>query len=712
MTAQLRGKGLWAYAHGGLDDFEKRIGHALGLAPQMGATHIIFKVGNGPYYYEDRALEAATRIREAGLTPFAWVWLKLSDPDEEARIVARAFDDGYEGFVFDVEKDCRGRYEQATALGHHLEQLGVDRERLYLCSYPNIYSHRGGPPYNDPNGLPYDQMAAFCRGGTMPMAYGTFLRPPEVVLDEWTYGHHKRWCQERGDQLPVYPVLGPYTDEGGQVLMTPDEFAPWLGTLAGHSPTFFSLYAARSVDPAVAALVRVFTLGEGAEVTPPPEEEGPTVVVHSPALGFLRLRAEPTTASEEVGRIPHGTLLHSLEGDATAEKVNQPGKWLHVRTPEGDEGYVAAWYLRWPVEPVEPVEPAGPVEEEDTRRPVDDAPLPFGQSAWIYGVHMTSIDEEEIYRDDVRDLFHGTGRRGWVLFTEAIGCQPSAFQPDGKRRDRFWNWARKAGYGVIVRLNYGYHTAGTLPESARYKAFADTCARYAELYLKHPEEDPSVYTWVIVIGNEQNNPREWPREDHPPEPITPQRYASAFNLAYRAVKAVLPNGIVVPGAVDPYNYSDDLGIPPLDYFSKMLEGIEQLDGIALHTYTHGHDVGFITHLKKFDPGPLGDHYYDFQAYRAFMERIPARWRHLPVYITETNPLFKTVEPDWGWRDEDIGWISAAYEEIHRWNSTPHAQQIQALLLYRWAGDAWIMKGKGLLMQDFRRALERDYRWRA
>ena len=116
--------------------------------------------------------------------------------------------------------------------------------------------------------------------------------------------------------------------------------------------------------------------------------------------------------------------------------------------------------------------------------------------------------------------------------------------------------------------------------------------------------------------------------------------------------------------------------------------------------------------QSFDNAPLTDHYYDFQAYRLFMQRIPSRWRNLPVYITETNPLFKTAEPDWGWIDEDRGWIRAAFQEINDWNHTPHVQQIRALLLYRWAGDAWIMQGKGNLVNDFRSAMARDYRWRA
>jgi hypothetical protein len=701
MSTSLQGKGLWAYSHEDLQEFKQRLDHAFWLAPQMDVTHILFKVGQGSSYYADRAATAAQRIREAGLTPFAWMWIPLQDPEWEARVVKRAFDEGYQGLVFNMEESqdptasSAGRYQEATELGQHLSLLGVNPNDLYLCSFPNIYDHRGGPPYQDPKRLPYDQMAEFCRGGLMPMAYGTFLQTAHTVLDDWAYAHHERWWRERDDWLPIYPILGPYFDEQGTDLMSPQQFAPWLEILDQHDPSFFSIYAARAVNPAIAAMVKDFELSEE---DPQPRKKF-DVIVHSPVMRFLRLREGPTTDSEELARIPHETRVHSLEGEATQDKVGIPGRWLHVETPDGQRGYMACWYLR---------ETAPPVAIDD-RQPVDDAPLPFGQSAWIYGMHAASVNEVSAYGNDIRGLFQPSGNRGWILFTEGIGRRPQDLQPDENRRNRFWDWARHAGYGVMVRLNYGYHDLGTIPEAIHYPAFAETCARYADLYLRHPELAPGVYKWVIIIGNEQNNAREWPRQGHPPEVLTPQRYAHCFNLAYQAIKGVLGKAaMVVPGAVDPYNAALQR---PIDYFTQMLEGIDDLDGIALHTYTHGHDVKRITHEKTFDNDPIKDHYYDFQSYRLFMKHIPAHLRDLPVFITETNPLFKSAEGDWGWYDQDIGWITAAYEEIHRWNATPHAQQIRALMLYRFAGDDWTMKDKHTLFQDFKKVLGRDYRWR-
>ena len=428
------------------------------------------------------------------------------------------------------------------------------------------------------------------------------------------------------------------------------------------------------------------------------EERPPLTHVRVTSEIGLNVRAGPSTGTAIVWNVPDGVILDVMEDpQVAAAKIGVEGQWLRVRTPSLHQGYVAAWYLSADV-------PA------DERRPVADALVPFGECAWLFGIHGVGVNETE----DFRHLFHSAGKTGWALFTEGIGRQPNNLAPDANRRRRLWEWAT-GGYGIVIRLNYGYHAAGTLPQSRYYGDFAATCARYAELYLKHPEEDPRKYTWVIVIGNEQNNPREWPREGHPPEPITPQLYARAFNLAYRAIKQVLPNATVVVGAVDPYNAELER---PLDYFKKMLAEIEELDGFALHTYTHGPVVDYITHLRAFTdppliPGTVHEHYYDFQAYRPFAEAIPLRWRSRPIYLTETNHWVVNPDgsPPLGWVNRNTGWVRAAYEEINRWNLTPHTQQIRCLLLYRWQDDEWKINTKDQVQADFKMALSRDYRWR-
>jgi hypothetical protein len=204
-------------------------------------------------------------------------------------------------------------------------------------------------------------------------------------------------------------------------------------------------------------------------------------------------------------------------------------------------------------------------------------------------------------------------------------------------------------------------------------------------------------------------------------------YADAFNLARLRIKEARPDDIVVPATVDPY-----FGLPlpltgrryrPLDYFREMLSNIDDLDGISLHAYTHWLDTALITRPTVFaseflQPGTPHEHYYDFQAYRSFAEAIQDKWRHCPIYITETNHWVASERPQtstggarYGWINKNKGWVQAAYAEIDRWNNTPHAQQIHCLLLYRWTGDEWAIEKLGGVHNDFKKALDHDYRWR-
>lgn len=1022
---ELQGKGLWAWRLWELDQ-------ALNIAPAMGITHILYKIGQGPLgdrpgFVINNPAAIAQRIRQAGYIPFAWSFTTLGDVNFEAQMALDAFTWGFEGFIFNAEDATKGRRQAAMDVGNALRAGGVELQRLYLCSYPTPLTHHPTIPFNE--------MGRYCSGGLMPMAYGTYLQPPEIVIDRWTYGQNLTWMLQQGLQLPIYPVLGPYYDNFAQQPMPKDVLQTWLDVLAKYAPTFFSVYTAAALIPEHHAPIRAFVLGSGsaiqtawianlggaavaanagqadsqfialsygtavqrlgpprlingipwqrirteaiegwvpaeqlrstapgawpalpAEPIPPTghlltawstaeintrsqpvirpetlsgrippgtrlrivqdtdkamewvgragfwiraqiEPQGPTVwvaawylspfdpltpaipglavEVHNPQDGFVNVRRGPSTAHERLEQVPHGTLLHSLESDAatqrklgkvgdwlrvrtptgvegyvtarylrlppvelrpaglsvrvhfpeqdqvlalyhgpssahgrltrvphntlltsleseseTRRKIGQIGEWLHVSTPEGLIGYAPAWHLRLPAElptavrylRVEaptaglhlraapdptaaaawwlphatvleslesptvtatklgqanawlqvrspsrregfvPVAALTALTDSDERRPVNDATLPLGRSAWLYGMHAADIaDDTPQHRAAIRQLFESKNRRGWILFTQSIGSQPNAIPFNPELRERFWDWAT-AGYGVIVRLNHGYHPSGTLPESQHYDAFAATCARWVEYYLYREGERPTRYTWILQIGNEQNNPSEHPGDAGViRENITPQLYAQAFNKVYTAIKAVLPRALIAPGAIDPYNSTPmqlvNKRYRPLEYFQEMLEGIQNLDAFILHAYTHGPSIVAITSLETFSDF-MTDHYFDFQTYRQFMERIPAQWKQVPVIIGESNHICRPPSAPacndpglQGWINANIGWVRAVYEEIQNWNNMPHIQQIHGLLLYRWLGDQWELYNKDQILADFSQALEQDYRWR-
>jgi uncharacterized protein YkwD len=66
-------------------------------------------------------------------------------------------------------------------------------------------------------------------------------------------------------------------------------------------------------------------------------------------VGYLNVRDAPSTSGALVMPAKDGTTLDVIEPTNTAKaKIGQPGQWLKVRTPDGKEGFAAAWYLSLP----------------------------------------------------------------------------------------------------------------------------------------------------------------------------------------------------------------------------------------------------------------------------------------------------------------------------------------------------------------------------
>lgn len=197
------------------------------------------------------------------------------------------------------------------------------------------------------------------------------------------------------------------------------------------------------------------------------------------------------------------------------------------------------------------------------------------------------------------------------------------------------------------------------------------------------------------------------------EVITPALYTQCYKLCRDAIRRVPGHEAdqVLIGAVAPWNnqttYAGNTRGDWVQYFQDILNalGPSGLDGITLHTYTHQADPNLITSEQKMNP-PFADRYYEFRAYQDFMNAIPATMRTLPVYLTETDQ-------DVPWLDQNIAWVQRAYGEIHWWNQQPNNQKIRALVLYRWPViDRWFIEGKNGVIEDFKTALQQEYRWRA
>jgi hypothetical protein len=86
------------------------------------------------------------------------------------------------------------------------------------------------------------------------------------------------------------------------------------------------------------------------ELPPPPKKTRVPVPADQYCLyaaeDDLALRAEPSTSGYLWKRLLMGTELISLEPKAaTKSKLGANGQWINVQDPNGDQGYVAAWYV-------------------------------------------------------------------------------------------------------------------------------------------------------------------------------------------------------------------------------------------------------------------------------------------------------------------------------------------------------------------------------
>jgi hypothetical protein len=108
---------------------------------------------------------------------------------------------------------------------------------------------------------------------------------------------------------------------------------------------------------------------------PPVEMPAPVsatlqVQVDSPEVGYLNLRANPSTSGAPITQVKDKTVLNIVgpEADARA-KIGQQGAWLQVQIPGGQSGYAAAWYLRL-VEPSPAPAPVPPPVPTPVQPPV------------------------------------------------------------------------------------------------------------------------------------------------------------------------------------------------------------------------------------------------------------------------------------------------------------------------------------------------------
>ena len=123
---------------------------------------------------------------------------------------------------------------------------------------------------------------------------------------------------------------------------------------------------------------------------------------------------------------------------------------------------------------------------------------------------------------------------GWVVISEAIGSDRNDHTGGDYRS------LSDPGHGVLVRLNYAHNGVdGTVPTLDRALDFAARAAAYVAA-------SAGCMRWII--GNEPNHEAERPHG----EVITPEDYATVFNLCADHIHDALPSQAVILAAVAPW----------------------------------------------------------------------------------------------------------------------------------------------------------------
>ena len=316
-------------------------------------------------------------------------------------------------------------------------------------------------------------------------------------------------------------------------------------------------------------------------------------------------------------------------------------------------------------------EPAGgaaqaPVEfkfqpPKDAENPADDPP-------WLYGMHD--------WTEDCAKALADAGLRGWFVEAVGLGRDP------GRMDSHDWSGIAGRGLGLICRLNYGFGPQGTIPHAKYYEDFAKRCGNFVA-------GSKGCHVWVI--GNETNLREECPTEEGGYEAITPENYARCFKLCRKAIHAGPGHekDQVILQALAPWNDGKSTGQGDwLTQFRRIMAVVgNDVDGFAIHVYSwEGHDPSYIR-------GTF------FQtAYRQILAAVPRSLVRLPAYVTELGAR--------DWKNENNGWVKAAYADLNAWNQTG-APKIRAACIYRWSG--YVADKRGIF-DDWKESLKAGLHW--
>jgi hypothetical protein len=249
----------------------------------------------------------------------------------------------------------------------------------------------------------------------------------------------------------------------------------------------------------------------------------------------------------------------------------------------------------------------------------------------------------------------------------------------------------EAGLRTIVNVRMSYATdnggSGTLPVrgSPAWHLFIEAAA---ETIIT------STGVWGWTIGNEYNNPREFPKDGD----LTPEIVRDLYNAIRARVFESTVRPMMAPGALDPFNAQAG---DPRHWLETVWGGITGAEFVPAHGYVRGPDPDKVDGLDRFQDHPLQWQYLNYSGcVLQLLQYLPLRYKRLPIYVTEFNHIWRDGgEGEWGWvRDGRAG------EIVHRAYWAAREAGIAGLALYRWAGDEWALHDNEVVKAAVRECL--------
>jgi len=265
------------------------------------------------------------------------------------------------------------------------------------------------------------------------------------------------------------------------------------------------------------------------------------------------------------------------------------------------------------------------------------------------------------------DWLEANGKQGLIVRPIFLGGAGSALDFSAQNSQK-----------VIVNLRYSWSTdqggAGTLPlpGTPEWQEFVD-----AAIYTINN----SINVWGWEIGNEYNNEREFPATGN----LTPHAVVQTYN----AIRAGCPGKRMSPGALDPFNA---IAGDPRNWLEAVYNGITGVEFVTAHGYIRGPDANLVGSTAKFGDDPLRWQYLNYPGcITELLKALPQEYKSLPVYVTEFNHLWRTVEPDWGWVSD-----ARATAVVEAAIDAAAINGLSGVALYRWAGDEWTLEHNDLV----------------